>query len=488
MQENIMRRKPKRYYNLAMATFVLGILWISCTRSQNPPETEILPDTLNYALKIDVDYNQEKIFSECALTIQNSTDDTLATLPLILYRLLDVTSVTDTNGKNLAFTQDIVKFSDWQQFQVNHIQVKLSPPLYSGEELRYEGHIMGYSEVMGYVKDHIKKDYTVLREDCRTFPEVSHPSMVSNRKQVHQNFHYTASITVPNSFVVANGGELISKTELDGKATYTYKSLIPSWRMDFAIAKYQILEDKNNKLRLFHFPRDKQGAQKLLESLLKTKELYTIWFGPLKVFKGLTVIEIADGYGSQTYVTTILQEESAFKNVESHYFFYHELAHLWNVKSTDPRPPRFESEGLAMFLQHLVQEKLENKPNAAEIAVNKMRDRLQKSFTQHPDRKDVAMVDYGNKDLTGLSYRKGQIFFYILYELLGEELFLEAMGSFYQKYYDTGATAQEFVAHVKDLSVINLDLLFDEWVFRAKSSEFIISEMSIIDMVNRYKQ
>ncbi|MGB3863375.1 MAG: M1 family aminopeptidase [Candidatus Aminicenantaceae bacterium] len=485
-----MWRKPKIFHLALLVMLFLTILWISC-KSSNPTEPEIFPNTLKYMLNIDVDYDQEKIFGECELTVQNPEEESMHTLPLILYRLLDVTSITDTNGKNLTFTQDIVKFSDWKEFQVNHIQVELSPPLDSGKEqtfiIRYEGHLLGYSEVMGYVKDHINKDYTILREDCRTFPEVSYPSQVSNRRKILQSFDYTASITVPDPLVVANGGILIAKTESDGKITYTFQSLVPSWRMDFAIADYRILEDKNNKFRIFYFPEDKEGAQHLLASLVKAMELYTDWFGPLKVFRGLTAIEIPEGYGSQTDVTTILQEESSFKNQDSHYGFYHELSHLWNVKSRDKFPPRFESEGLAMFLQHLVQEKLEDKQSATETAMNKMRERLQNNFTQHPDWKDVPMIDFGKADISDLSYRKGQIFFNILYELMGEDLFLEAMGSFYQKFHDTGATAQEFVDHVKDLAPMNLDLLFEEWIYGAKSSELIMSEMSIVNIVDRYK-
>jgi hypothetical protein len=187
-------------------------------------------------------------------------------------------------------------------------------------------------------------------------------------------------------------------------------------------------------------------------------------------------------------VTAILQQESSLKNIDSHYGFYHELSHLWNVKSRDKFPPRFESEGLAMFLQHLVQEKLEDKRSATQTAVNKMRERLRNDFAQHPDWKDVPMIDFGKENMTDLSYRKGQIFFYILYELIGENLFLEAMGSFYQKFYDTGATAQQFVDHVKDLSPINLEFLFDDWIFGTESSELIMSGTSIPNIVNRYKQ
>ena len=487
-----MWRKPKLIHLVSLIILVLTIPWISCKSSKTPTETEIFPNTLKYVLNIDVDYDQEKVLSECKIMVQNPSKESMHILPLILYRLFDVTSITDVEGKNLSYSQDIVKFSDWEQFQVNHIQVKLSPPLPSGQEqtvvIRYEGHLLGYSEVMRYVKDHINKDYTVLREDCRVFPEVGYSSWKANQRKVLQSFDYTASITVPDSLVVANGGELISKTKSDDKITYTYQSLEPSWRMDFAIADYELLEDKNDKFRIFYFPADKEGAQQIRDSLAKAIELYTDWFGPLKVFSGLTVIEIPQGYGSQTDVTTILQEETSFKNRDSHYGFYHELSHLWNVKSTDKFPPRFESEGLAMFLQHLVQEKLEDKQNATLTAVNNMRERLRNNFTQHPDWKDVPMINFGQEDITDMSYRKGQIFFYILYELMGEELFFDAMGSFYQKYYETGATSQQFVDHVKHLSPMSLDLLFEEWIFAAKSSELIMSETSIAEIVNRYKQ
>ena len=490
-QEKTTMRREKFVLFATLVAFVLSIFYICC-QSSEPVESQILPDTLSYDLKIEVDYDKEKIFCDCGLTIQNPTEEPIDTIPLILYRLLDVTSITDKNGNKINYSQDIVKFSDWEQFQVNHIKAKLSPPLLSGEKMtlviRYEGHLLGYSEVMRYVKDHIDREYTILREDCLSYPEIGLPSWKSNSRKILQSFDYTASITVSDSLMVANGGELMGKSESDGKATYTYKSLEPSWRMDFAVAEYEILKNETEKIRIFTFPKHKEGAHSLFESLLKAKALYTDWFGPLKVFSGLTVIEVPEGYGSQMDVTAILQEESAFKNTEGHYGFYHELSHLWNVKSRDELPPRFESEGLAMFLQHLVQEKLEGKSDAVEKAIDSMRDRLRKNFAQHPDWKDVPMIAYGKNDITDLSYRKGQLFFYILYKLMGEEPFLETMGSFYQKYAETGATAQEFVDHVKNLSSINLDPLFEEWIFGIKSSDLVLSDMSIADFVNRYKQ
>ncbi len=473
-------------------TCIIFAFVLICLQPLLAKEINILPKTLNYHLNIDVDYKQEKLFATCELTVQNSDKKPLDTIPLNLYRLLEVRSVKNSEGKDLSFSQDIVKFIDEERMQVNHIRVKPERPLQPGEKstisIKYDGYLHGYLEVMGYVRDHIDKKYTVLRPDCLAFPKVGVPSWKINRAAGLQDFSYIASVTVPGSLVIANGGKLISKKTEEGKTTYTYRDLVPSWRIDLAISNYQILEDPKHKFKIFYFPQDKEGAKSLLQSMSKAMELYTRWFGPLKIYKGLTVIEIPDGYGSQTDITTILQVESAFKSNEKHYRFYHELSHLWNVKSRDKLPPRFESEGLAMFLQHLVQEKLEGKPQALEKAVQKIRDRFRKACENNPEWKNVPMIAYGEKGITDLSYLKGMIFFYILDKLLGEEKFLKTMGSFYQDYYNTGATAREFLDYVKKRSPINLDLFFKEWVLGAKSSELIIGQIPITEIVNRYRR
>jgi aminopeptidase N len=258
--------------------------------------------------------------------------------------------------------------------------------------------------------------------------------------------------------------------------------------MDFAITDYRILEDKENKFKVFCFPEDEEGAKKLLNNLTKAFELYTKWFGPLKVFSGLTVIEIPEGYGSQADITTILQQESEFdKNTDSHYGFYHELSHLWNVMPRDPLPSRLESEGLAMLLQHLVQERLESKSDALIEAVKKMRERMKKTYVEHPGWKKVPISSYGEEDLTDLSYRTGQIFFYILYELMGEEPFLDAVGSFYQDYYESGASLDDFVLHIKKRSSVDLSILFKEWIYGVEAGRVIASDASLTEIIARYR-
>ncbi len=455
------------------------------------PQTGILlPETTAYDLKIKVDYEQEKIYADCFLTIQNPHSDSIHEVPLLLYRLFDVTQVQNEQGKPLAFTQSVEKYEDWEKLQVNAIRIQLDPPLDSGQsttlKIGYQGHLLGYAEVMRYVKDHINKEYTVIRPDARTYPEVGIPSWRSNRAAGFSEFDYCVEISVPEGLVVANGGALVEKKSTDGRIVYVYRSKMPTWRMDFAIADYEVLRDSDKTFRIFHFPKDKSGAESLLSALDETMALYRDWFGPLQTFKGLTVIEIPNGYGSQADAAVILQEASSFENLDNLYAFYHELSHLWNVEPQDPMPPRFESEGLATFLQYLVQEKLEGKDKAVEEAVQRIRKRLQDQFAKNPSAAGIPMIDLGEKQMTGLAYTKGMLFFYLLYEIMGEEPFLETVGDFYQKYAGSGATAGEFVEFFQAKADADLETLMQDWIFTGKSSELIQSDMTVEEILKRY--
>jgi aminopeptidase N len=97
------------------------------------------------------------------------------------------------------------------------------------------------------------------------------------------------------------------------------------------------------------------------------------------------------------------------------------------------------------------------------------------------------MIDYGREQMTSLSYTKGMILFDILYELIGEENFKEAIRIFYRDYNRKGATSDEFVNHVKKLSKAGLTSVFDDWVYGTKSSQYVLNGLSIDKMISMYR-
>jgi hypothetical protein len=53
------------------------------------------PEPVAYDLKIDIDYETGLISGDCTLTVRNGGEQPIAVIPLNLYRLMEVLSVTD---------------------------------------------------------------------------------------------------------------------------------------------------------------------------------------------------------------------------------------------------------------------------------------------------------------------------------------------------------------------------------------------------------
>ena len=464
---------------------------INQTKDQRFSDRGIMLKTVDYRLDLNIDYENEKIFSDCQLTVLNPSGQPINQIPLILYRLMKVKSVKDEKGANLSFTQQIVAYEDWEKLQVNHIEVFLKNPLQQREKktikIQYEGYLLGYSEVgMKYVKDRVDKKFTIIRPDCWAYPRVGYPSWKVNRAAGFQSFDYLLIVTVPDSLVVANGGKLVRKIYKNGLVTYSYQNIKPAWRIDIVISKYGILEDKSSKLKIFYFQKDKEGAQMVLKAMQRTMELYSNWFGPLKDYQRFSVIEIPDGWGSQADVTCIIQTAAAFKDEKHLRQLYHEISHLWNAPDNDPFPCRW-NEGLASFIEFLVQERFENKKGSLKKAVEWCSENFRKTCEEHPEYKEVPLVNYGKERITGLSYSKGMVLFYILYTLVGEEQFNEIIGTYYQAYCKTGATVGNFVNHAKKVSQRDISKFLEEWFYGTQSSEYLMKKISVQEIINKYK-
>ena len=485
MEKNTL--KKSRGFILISASILAAVVQ---PRAEEYSEKKLALKTVDYKLNFRLDYENEKLFCEGEMTVMNPSPEPVNRIPLLLYRLLKLMSVTNKEGTDIPFEQRIVSFTDWEQLQVNFIEIFPKDQIEKNEtftlRFKYDGYLAGYTEAMRYVKDRIDEEYTVLRMETYVYPVVGYPSWRVNRTAIFQKFDYLIRVTVPSELVVANGGVLVDKNFHDGLVTFSYRNIKPAWRIDAAISKYALFESGKN--RIFYFPEDSLGAQRAMNALTKTLDLFTEWFGPLADYQGFSIIEVPNGYGSQADVTTILQTADAFGDPENLYGLYHEISHQWNVEPLDPAPPRFESEGLAMLLQHLVQEELENKTDAAKKGAQRCAERVRKAFEKNPEYRDVPMMDYGEEDMTDLSYTKGMVMFYTLYKIVGEEQFKELIGSFYQEYHTRGATADEFVEHCRRKSRVDLTDIFNDWVYGIESSEYILDGFSVEDIINKYRK
>jgi len=346
------------------------------------------------------------------------------------------------------------------------VEVDLERPVPPGGttvvELAYQGAIGDYVGTgMRYIQDRIDPAFTILRRDAFAYPVPGPPSRAGLREAGLPRFEWSARIEVPATHRVACGGELLEQVSRDDRVTYCFKSHRPSWRMDFAVARYEIQQRADR--RVYHFPRDHEGALRVMDALETAFELYSTWFGPLPDPAPFTVIEIPDGWGSQADACSILQTASAFQDPTRLVELYHEVSHLFNAPSRDAHPPRWE-EGLAMFLQYRVADHLEGTDRKRD-ALKRVADDIRRRMQQDPRLLRTPMSRYGEENLTDLSYSVGMLMFEALWKHIGPKKFDRILADFLSEFRNTGATTKEFARHASAAAGETLALFFETWLF-----------------------
>jgi hypothetical protein len=451
-----------------------------------PPAPEALVGR-HVTLELSVDYTVPQLAGAMTYELENWTDHPASQVSFILGRLMEVSRVQDATGRAASFTQDVVRFSDDPMRQVTQVLVKLAAPVPPGARttvsIAYAGPLVGYTEVGWlYVKDHIDTAFTIIRSDALAFPIIGGTSSAANRSGPRVEFTYDAAVRVPSRYVVATGGAVTRTPHADGTTTWRYTSGAPSPFLNIAIAPFDTLVDGG--VRVFYFPADSAGARRLMASTQAALRTLTEWFGPQRGAFNLAITEIPDGWGSQaSLVGGIIQTASAFRDPTRLGELYHELSHLWNARDTESRPPRW-NEGLAMFLEYLMRERLDGWTGRADFYTREI-SAMKADIAQDTSLRTVPFSDYGNRDMTGRSYDVGDLMFATLYDLLGAAQFNRVVGGYYRQF-PNGATTRDFVAFARRTASPDLSAFFEDWMFTPRWTKVLATATSTADLAAHY--
>jgi len=256
--------------------------------------------------------------------------------------------------------------------------------------------------------------------------------------------------------------------------------------MDIAIARYEALDDEERKLLVYVFPEDEKGAVRVMEGMKKVIDFYLRSFGEVKEYKGYTLIEIPDGFGSQAGDYYALQTASSFKESFPLREVYHEIAHTWNVKAHPAiQRCRWFDEAFAQYLAALAIREFDGQE-----AFEKEMIRNQESFirTAQRDSKNVEtpIVEYGRYEIGENSYTKGAWVLYVLHRMVGEHEFQQIMRDFFSEYRDRPADFRDFQRIAGQVTGRDLDVFFNEWIYGAESSQYLIDRIPVEEIARKY--
>jgi hypothetical protein len=440
-------------------------------------------------LDVTVHYGDGTLEGAARLSFENPTARAVTEVPLQVHRLMTIARVTDGDGAELPFDQDVVRYGDSPRRQVTQAWVRLPRPLPPGGTgrlaVRWAGVLWGYTETGSlYIRDRVDSAFTILREDALAFPLPGVPSWRSNRAGPRGEFSFEARVTVPRGQVVAAGGGLRGRSDRDSLTTWTYGSDDPVPFLNVAIAPYRVLAEGD--LRVHYFPEDSAGAAMVMNAIGGAVRRLTAWFGPLGRELRLSVMEIPEGFGSQASLGAgIIMDARAFRDRSALSQLYHELTHLWNAPDTERPSPRW-NEGLATFLENRLAHELDGWTGMDEHVVRTV-DWLLPRYARDATNLTTPFIDYGRAGKTDLAYTVGFLMFYQLHQLLGAEGFDRAIGGWYQERRERGGTTDEFVRSVKRSAGIPLDRFFDDWVYTTRWYQRLSAGETPRQMVDSYR-
>ncbi len=446
------------------------------------------PTVTNYSLQLRLSPKEHRLEAEAALSVKNTTAKEVAEIPFLLYRLLQVQAVADEHGP-LKFSEQVVTDADTSNLQVNYVRVHLRRPLPSGAstkiQMRYSGSVFGYREVWAYVRDTIAENYSLLRLDSFFYPILARPSRQGQSGVGERKFTYDLQATVPADYVVATGGLLKGTRREEGSLVYHFQSKVPTWRLDVAVAKFKLLNE--GELSVYVLPEHEEGGRNVLRGMKRAVELYSRLFGELENYQGYTAIEIPDGWGSQAAELYQLQTAAAFTDSERMGEVYHEIAHSWSIKATpEVQRCRWFDEAFASYSESLALREFQG-PQAFADDMEKSRKVFLQWVESDPRYAQTAIADYGRHEMGGLSYTKGAWSLYVLHQLLGEEKFLELIRRLLSDSGERGVDFNDFQRLAEQVAGRKLDRYFSDWFFGAESSQLLLDNVPIEQIVQRYR-
>lgn len=413
---------------------------------------------LHYHLKFDLNVN-EKILNGISTITAAKISPVDSIIELNLYDNLEVTNLK-VNGveseysrsKNRLFIQTSKELTDTFKIEI----VYKGTPKRSG----FDGFVFGEVNGQSLVYNISEPIYAPTWFPCDDDPS--------------DKAFLDIEITNDSQYVSVSNGNLINVEVKEDKKTYHYKTVYPISTYLVAVysAPYKSFYDvytgldgnDSMKIEYYVMPEHFEDSKIDFAEHLDIMETLSELFGEYPFIKEkYGVAEFLWNYGAMEN-QTITGIGYAF--VGGYDFFkdtyVHELAHHWWGNSVGPKTWNdiWLNEGFATYSEALYAE--------AKHGKNAITSKMQSKFSDN-----FRGTLYAPKDLFGETvYDKGAWVLHMLRYEIGDSNFFKSLHKYYDLYKYSNASVEDFKSVCENVSSINLDKFFDQWVYNGTDNIF----------------
>jgi hypothetical protein len=255
------------------------------------------------------------------------------------------------------------------------------------------------------------------------------------------------------------------------------------------------------------FPQDFYESDGLLESTSEILDIFSNKFGgyPYKEFR---VVEMPDfffgGHGDQGFI--MLHSMAIRQNSDE--FLAHEIAHNWwgSLVFAEGQPSLKSIGGYKMFtpkdsnLDYLGQGHNQNLwlhegfatySGVLYVEGQYGKEGMLDSLDYKKDEYLNMRIKYGDVPISEMQeeysrglyhaivYSKGAYVLHMLRYVVGDEAFFEIMNTYLEEYKERSATIEDFQRVSEEVSGMDLDWFFEEWIYEARLPDFVIKDVQV---------
>lgn len=282
------------------------------------------------------------------------------------------------------------------------------------------------------------------------------------------------SITAPNHYQVVANGRLVEETDLDHATRLTrWATSVPlaTKVMVFGAARFavdQVGEIYNVPVSSWVYPQNRDEGFYDYEMALEIVDWFINHVGPYPYAK-LANVQSKTMFGGMENAGNIFYFEgsvSGKREIEG--LLAHEIAHQWfgNSASEASWHHSWLSEGFATYFTNLYIEQKHGRDRFVESEIQQREAVISYSKQELVPLVNPAITDY-MRVLSTNTYQKGGWVLHMLRKKLGDETFWDGIRAYYAKYTHSNAYSDDLKRVLEDVSGLDLQVFFDQWVYRA---------------------